>query len=65
MNVAEHYTYRVRWSAEDGEYAVSYTHLDVYKRQPTSRGACVPPGPSKWAMPELREGKCCRSAATS
>ena len=24
----------VNFTVEDGEYAVSYTHLDVYKRQP-------------------------------
>lgn len=32
---------------------------------PTSAGVWVPPGPSKWAMPERREGKRARSAATS
>ena len=25
---------------EDTTVSVSYTHLDVYKRQPLSRGAC-------------------------
>ena len=27
MNVADHYSYRVRWSAEDGEYAGSVAEL--------------------------------------
>ena len=32
---------------------------------PTSRGVWVPPGPSKWAMPERSDGKWPRRAATS
>ena len=27
MNVADHYTYRVRWSAEDGEYVATVAEL--------------------------------------
>lgn len=27
MNVADHYTYRVRWSAEDGEYVGTVAEL--------------------------------------
>ena len=27
MNVADHYTYRVRWSAEDGEYIGTVAEL--------------------------------------
>jgi hypothetical protein len=31
----------------------------------TDSGTCVPPGPSKWAMPAVRAGNCARTAATS
>src|SRR5665647_421021 len=33
--------------------------------RPTSSGVCVPPGPSKWASPLVREGKRARTASTS
>src|SRR5262249_32966494 len=32
---------------------------------PTMAGVWVPPGPSKWAMPEARDGNFARRAATS
>ncbi len=32
---------------------------------PTTSGVCVPPGPSKYAVPPARLGKCARSAWTS
>ena len=31
----------------------------------TGSGVCVPPGPSKWAIPEVSEGKRARRAAVS
>jgi len=31
----------------------------------TSRGVWVPPGPSKWAVPNARDGKWVRNSATS
>ena len=32
---------------------------------PTTSGVCVPPGPSKYAVPPARLGKCARRASTS
>jgi hypothetical protein len=32
---------------------------------PTTAGVCVPPGPSKCAIPDSRDGKCVRGAVVS
>ena len=38
MNVAEHYTYRVRWSAEDGEYVGTVAELPSLSWLAADRG---------------------------